>query len=262
MLNRMLDNRWISRAGNASFLIGVVIVGVRYASGLSPLSIATVVLVALGVLLMLIPHRTRLSRIAHRSELVSESDQAASSGRAIAEYEATKRAEGEARTQALFRRLQAPSEPATYQDVYEQEVPVRASKAALSITASAVANARKQAVEKPQLMSAARLLRTELRDIRHKIRMLHGDPVLADGFAFPASQWNRYSELIAGYPELYDVLEAAYTAAHHANEIWRWRRTQATSRLIGANLEQDGIDLADQKAESAIRVLDSVIGKQ
>jgi len=64
------------------------------------------------------------------------------------------------------------------------------------------------------LRPAARLLRTELLDIRHKIEMLKVDSTLTEGFAFPASEWNAQRQLISRHHALYEVVERAYTAAH------------------------------------------------
>jgi hypothetical protein len=109
------------------------------------------------------------------------------------------------------------------------------------------------------LVPAARLLRTELLDIRHKVEMLKIDSTLSDGFAFPASEWDAQRQLISRDQALYEVVERAYTTAHRVNEIWRWRRTQSTARLIGANLEEDGLDGVDKAALDAIQALERVI---
>jgi hypothetical protein len=92
--------------------------------------------------------------------------------------------------------------------------------------------------------------------------MLKVDSTLAEGFAFPAFEWDAQRQLISRHPALYEVVERAYTAAHRVNEIWRWRRTQATTRLIGANLEEDGLEGVDTAAETAIEALDRVVDGQ
>src|SRR5262249_55224509 len=109
-----------------------------------------------------------------------------------------------------------------------------------------------------RLSVAARLLRTELLDIRHKIEMLKVSPILSEGSFFPASEWAAQRVVIAEHADLYPVVEHAYTTAHRVNEVWRWRRTQATSRLIAANLEEDGLDEVDRAAQEAIAALDAV----
>jgi hypothetical protein len=62
MMGRLLDNRWVSRAGNVSFVVGAVVFLIRLASGWSPLTIVTVLLIAIGVVLMGLSHRDRLMR--------------------------------------------------------------------------------------------------------------------------------------------------------------------------------------------------------
>lgn len=60
VFDSVLDNKWISRAGNASFVLGVVVAVVRIASGWTAISLATVVLLAVGVVLLTIAHRDSL----------------------------------------------------------------------------------------------------------------------------------------------------------------------------------------------------------
>jgi hypothetical protein len=110
------------------------------------------------------------------------------------------------------------------------------------------------------LRAAARLLRTELLDIRNKIARFDKDRVIPEAFAFPAAEWDKYRELIAREPELYDVLATAYTATHRVNEIFVWRRTVSTSRLIGVS-DSDGLDDADAAARAAVAALDALIAR-
>jgi hypothetical protein len=112
------------------------------------------------------------------------------------------------------------------------------------------------------LRSAALLVRTELLDIRNKVEMLGINPILSDSFAFPTSEWNENRKTFARFPDLYDIVTDAYTKAHRVNEIWRWRRTQATTRLIAANLQQDGLDAVDGAAEMAVAALDQITGRE
>lgn len=107
----------------------------------------------------------------------------------------------------------------------------------------------------------ARLLRTELLDIRNKVEMFRLDPTVPDGFGFPAFEWNEHRALIARDPDLYNTLEEAYTRAHRTNEILRWRRTVATSRLIGVNWTADGLEDVDASAQEAISALDILINR-
>jgi ferredoxin-like protein FixX len=55
-VDRLLLNPWISRAGNAAFLISVVLFVVRVLSGWNPLTLMIAVLLAIGVLLMAAPY--------------------------------------------------------------------------------------------------------------------------------------------------------------------------------------------------------------
>lgn len=55
----LLDNRWVARAGNLSFLAGLVVLLVRVVRGL-PLTALVALLLAVGVVLMALPHLARL----------------------------------------------------------------------------------------------------------------------------------------------------------------------------------------------------------
>lgn len=55
-LDRVLLNPWVSRAGNASFLIGAVLFVVRFVSGWDPLFLIAIVLLAVGVALIMAPY--------------------------------------------------------------------------------------------------------------------------------------------------------------------------------------------------------------
>jgi len=76
--------------------------------------------------------------------------------------------------------------------------------------------------------------------------------------AFPAWEWNAHRLLVAADPGLYEVVERAYTEAHRVNEIWAWRRTVSTSRLIGVN-PTDGLDGVRAVADAAVSALDEFI---
>jgi len=62
MVGRALDNKWISRAGNAVFLLGLALWVVHRVSGWFHLPGVTLALIASGVVLMLVPHRHAFSR--------------------------------------------------------------------------------------------------------------------------------------------------------------------------------------------------------
>src|SRR6266542_3728494 len=62
-MGRLLDNVWVSRSGNAVFLVGVVLFVIRLVSHWSPLTVAALVLIALGVVLMALPHRSAFMRV-------------------------------------------------------------------------------------------------------------------------------------------------------------------------------------------------------
>lgn len=109
------------------------------------------------------------------------------------------------------------------------------------------------------LAAAALLLRTELLDICHKVEMFRVDPIIPVGFDFPASEWERHRGLVARQPDLYAVLVNAYTLSHRANQIFAWRRTASTSRLVGVNLDSDDLDAVHSAARDAVEALDVVI---
>ena len=56
----VLSNPWVSRAGNAAFVGGIIVGGVRLAKGTDPVTVLTVVLLAVGVILMAAPWIRRL----------------------------------------------------------------------------------------------------------------------------------------------------------------------------------------------------------
>jgi hypothetical protein len=114
-------------------------------------------------------------------------------------------------------------------------------------------------IDRDDLAAAAMLLRTELLDVCHKVKMFRVDPVVPEGFIFPAFEWQRYRELVAHHPELYRVLVNAYTLAHRMNQILAWRRTTSTSRLVGVNLDADNLDAVHAAARDAVEALDAVI---
>jgi hypothetical protein len=107
---------------------------------------------------------------------------------------------------------------------------------------------------------AARLLRTELLDIRNKVSNFEKDSTIPEGFSFPAYEWANFRLLLAQDSQLYDVVERAYTQAHRVNEIFGWRRTVSTSRLIGVN-DADGLPQLDAAASAAVTALDAILAR-
>jgi hypothetical protein len=85
-----------------------------------------------------------------------------------------------------------------------------------------------QADEKRKLSGASKQLGTELRDIRHKIEVVRStrpQPHYSRDFRLPAARWDEYDALLAtSKPDLYPLVEAAYTAAHRVNEHLEFRR--------------------------------------
>jgi hypothetical protein len=94
-----------------------------------------------------------------------------------------------------------------------------------------------------RLERAARQLRTELLDIQEKVALVDAagpGHEYWDGFSFPAEEWLRHrDDVFAANPDLYEIVEAAYVKANRANEIIAWRRTRASTRLIGRADEED-----------------------
>ncbi|MFN2470766.1 MAG: hypothetical protein ABR583_07205 [Gaiellaceae bacterium] len=111
----------------------------------------------------------------------------------------------------------------------------------------------------PPLHTAALFLRTELLDIRHKVQLFGTDRTIPDGFAFPAYEWDKYREMLARSPTLYEAVERAYTEAHRVNQIFQWRRTVSESRLVGVS-QSDGLAKVDAAAREAVTALDHVLG--
>jgi hypothetical protein len=111
--------------------------------------------------------------------------------------------------------------------------------------------------QKPSLSVVALQLGTELRDIRHKIELVRSTqptPHYSHGFRLPAFRWNEYAEILAEQPDLYAVIENAYTAAHHVNEALNMRETRAPGKTIGV-MPDDGLDAAYEASGAALEKL-------
>lgn len=114
-------------------------------------------------------------------------------------------------------------------------------------------------LRKSKLRSAALPLGTELRDIRHKIEVVKSTrphPQYSHGFRLPAARWDQYDSFLAkDWPDLYPVIERAYTLAHHVNEALQMRETRAgAGKTIGV-IADDGLDEAYEAAGAALDAL-------
>jgi hypothetical protein len=114
-------------------------------------------------------------------------------------------------------------------------------------------------LRKAKLRSAALPLGTELRGIRHKIEMVKStrpNPHYSHGFRLPGARWDQYDSFLASdWPDLYPVIERAYTAAHHVNEALQMRETRAgPGKTIGVRAD-DGLDEACEAAGAALDAL-------
>lgn len=109
-----------------------------------------------------------------------------------------------------------------------------------------------------RLHVAALQLGTELREIRHRIEMVHTTrptPHYGDGFRLPAYRWDEYDEVVAENPDLYRVVERAYVAAHHVNEALQMRRARAGQGRLLCVIPDDGLEAAYEAAGGALDAL-------
>jgi hypothetical protein len=114
-------------------------------------------------------------------------------------------------------------------------------------------------LRKAKLRSAALPLGTELQDIRHKIEIVKStrpNPHYSHGFRLPASRWDKYDSFLAkDWPDLYPVIERAYTLTQHVNEALRMRETRAGGPKTLGVIPDDGLDEAYEAAGAAVDVL-------
>jgi hypothetical protein len=102
---------------------------------------------------------------------------------------------------------------------------------------------RDAAAERPSAEAIRRQLGTELRDIRQKIERVKAGkrPRYWRGLRLPAARWDEYDEFLAEDADLYAILEAAYTAAHHINEhLVRWETASSHPSFLVR--PEDGLD--------------------
>jgi hypothetical protein len=111
----------------------------------------------------------------------------------------------------------------------------------------------------PSLPAVARQLATELRDIRHKIEIVRIAAQYAEVFQLPAARWDEYDGLLAEHPDLYAVVERAYTAAHHSNEVVAMRRSRAKPGMTIGVIDEDGLAEAYEAAQEALDALEVFI---
>jgi hypothetical protein len=114
----------------------------------------------------------------------------------------------------------------------------------------------------PSLPAVARQLATELQDIRHKIELVRATgPVNHYGsvFQLPAARWDEYDQLVAEHPELYAVVEKAYTAAHHSNEVVAMRRSRAAPGQTLGVIDEDALAETYEAAHEALDALGTLI---
>jgi len=112
--------------------------------------------------------------------------------------------------------------------------------------------------ESPAMTIAGRQIGTELRDIRHKIEIVRStrpSPHYSQGFQLPGARFDEYDEVLAEHPELYPIVERAYTAAHHVNEALDMRRTRAKPGWTIGVIAEDGLDAAYDAAGEALDAL-------
>jgi hypothetical protein len=116
-----------------------------------------------------------------------------------------------------------------------------------------------------RLARFSRLFGTELREIRRKIEMVKAmgpTPHYSHGFQLPGTRWDEYDEALTEFPQLYEIVERAYTAAHHVNEALGFRRTRASTptTTIGVGPD-DGLDDAYDAAGEALDALGEARGE-
>jgi hypothetical protein len=116
-----------------------------------------------------------------------------------------------------------------------------------------------------RLAALSRQLGTELRDIRHKVEIVQSTrphPHYSHGFHLPAARWDEFDDELATFPDLYKVVERAYTAAHHVNEALEMRRTRARKpeQTLGV-IKDDGLDEAYEAAGDALDALEEPRGE-
>ncbi|MGZ4380405.1 MAG: hypothetical protein ACXVZN_06700 [Gaiellaceae bacterium] len=145
----------------------------------------------------------------------------------------------------------APSRPGHTKAIAESQAALEQANERLGVFENRLA------IAKPQFG-------TELRDIGHKIEIVKStrpNPHYSHGFQLPAARWDEYDEDMAAYPELYRVLDHAYTAAHHVNSALDMRRTRANPGVTLGVIQEDGLDAAYDAAANALDALGEPLGE-
>src|SRR5207253_61670 len=105
---------------------------------------------------------------------------------------------------------------------------------------------------------ASRRLGTELRDMRLMIERVKATSPMAypRGFRLPVARWQEYEPLLADHPDIYRLVERAYTAANGVNEVLRLRegRQGANVATLGV-ISEDGLDETHGAAGEALDAL-------
>jgi hypothetical protein len=112
--------------------------------------------------------------------------------------------------------------------------------------------------EQRQLRAACQVLRSELVSVQSRLSTLRQSPFLVDPFELPSSEWITNRALVAGEPNLYTKIEAAYSEVDRINYLWRWRRQQATGGI--AVNEADDLDAVANAAREAVAAIEGVLG--
>lgn len=103
----------------------------------------------------------------------------------------------------------------------------------------------------------SKVLGTELRDIRHKIELVRATRPnsYSQEFELPFARWDEGASKLAASPELYEVVESAYTAARHVVDTFRIRRSRADFGVTIGVHQEDGLDEAYELAGKALDAL-------
>jgi hypothetical protein len=115
----------------------------------------------------------------------------------------------------------------------------------------------------PSLAAIQRQIGTELRDILRKIEMVKATnpPSYPHGFQLPRARFTQYQERLSELPDLYAIVERAYSAAHHVNSALDMRRARArVGWTIGVHPD-DRLDDAYEAAGEALDAMDESRGE-
>ena len=71
----------------------------------------------------------------------------------------------------------------------------------------------------------------------------------------PAARWDEYDDELAAWPDLYEAVERAYTAADHFNGALDIRRARARPGQTLGMIPDDEIDTVYERAGEALEAL-------